>query len=54
MSPLIRAGLAAAALLLTFVPSVAAAPARQADRALERALDKVVEAPGGPPGVFSI
>jgi D-alanyl-D-alanine carboxypeptidase len=46
--------LAALALTATFAPGAWAAPAGPADRALDRALQKVVQAPGGPPGVISI
>jgi D-alanyl-D-alanine carboxypeptidase len=35
-------------------PAVAGIPAMRADRALDRALEKVVETPGGPPGVISL
>jgi D-alanyl-D-alanine carboxypeptidase len=41
-------------LLAAFVPSAGAVPAGPADRALDRALRKVVQAPGGPPGVISV
>ena len=34
--------------------SAGAAPAAVADRALERALERVVDGPGGPPGVISV
>lgn len=46
--------LAAIGLALTFGPAAGAAPAGPADRALDRALRKVVQAPGGPPGVISL
>jgi D-alanyl-D-alanine carboxypeptidase len=46
--------LATIALAATFAPTVGAAPAGPADRALDRALQKVVQAPGGPPGVISL
>jgi D-alanyl-D-alanine carboxypeptidase len=39
---------------LTFGAAAGAAPAGPADRALDRALRKVVQAPGGPPGVISL
>jgi len=44
----------ALALSLTLAVPASAAPAGPADRALDRALAKVVAAPGGPPGVISI
>jgi D-alanyl-D-alanine carboxypeptidase len=44
----------ALALGLTQALPASAVPAGPADRALDRALAKVVEAPGGPPGVISI
>jgi D-alanyl-D-alanine carboxypeptidase len=47
----ISTALAALALAATLVPAAGAAPA---DRALDRALRKVVQAPGGPPGVISL
>jgi D-alanyl-D-alanine carboxypeptidase len=40
--------------LIALVPAAGAAPAGPADRALDRALRKVVQAPGGPPGVISV
>jgi D-alanyl-D-alanine carboxypeptidase len=46
--------LATIALAATFVPTAGAAPAGPADRALDRALQNVVQAPGGPPGVISV
>jgi D-alanyl-D-alanine carboxypeptidase len=51
-----RAAIAVSALALsvTLGPSAGAAPAPVADRALDRALKKVVRAPGGPPGVISL
>ena len=42
------------ALAVAFAPAAGAAPAGPADRALDRALRKVVQAPGGPPGVISL
>jgi D-alanyl-D-alanine carboxypeptidase len=42
------------ALVAALVPAAGAAPAGPADRALDRALRKVVQAPGGPPGVISV
>jgi D-alanyl-D-alanine carboxypeptidase len=42
------------ALVAALVPAAGAVPAGPADRALDRALRKVVQAPGGPPGVISI
>jgi D-alanyl-D-alanine carboxypeptidase len=41
-------------LLAVLVPSAGAVPAGRADRALDRALRKLVQAPGGPPGVISV
>ena len=46
--------LAALALAATLAPAAGAAPAGPADRALDRALRRVVQAPGGPPGVISL
>jgi D-alanyl-D-alanine carboxypeptidase len=46
--------LAALALAATFPPAAGAAPTGPADRALDLALRKVVQAPGGPPGVISV
>ena len=46
--------LTALALSATLAPSAGAGPAGPADRALERALERVVDAPGGPPGVISV
>ena len=40
-------------LAAAMVPAAGAAPAGPADRALDRALRKVVQAPGGPPGVIT-
>ena len=54
MPRLIGTALVVGGLFVLLVPPAGAAPARQADRALERALDRVVRAPGGPPGVISI
>ena len=42
------------ALAVAFAPAAGAAPAGPADRALDRALRNVVQAPGGPPGVISL
>ena len=42
------------ALVAALVPAAGAVPAGPADRALDRALRKVVQAPGGPPGVISV
>jgi D-alanyl-D-alanine carboxypeptidase len=42
------------ALVAALVPAAGATPAGPADRALDRALRKVVQAPGGPPGVISV
>ncbi len=47
-------GLSALALSLALVSPATAAPAAQADRALDRALERLVETPGGPPGVISL
>jgi D-alanyl-D-alanine carboxypeptidase len=48
------AAFAALALAAAPAPAAGAAPAGPADRALDRALRKVVRAPGGPPGVISL
>jgi D-alanyl-D-alanine carboxypeptidase len=46
--------LTALALSATLTASAGANPAGPADRALDRALERVVDAPGGPPGVISV
>jgi D-alanyl-D-alanine carboxypeptidase len=48
-------GLGVAASSFAWVsPAVAGSPVTRADRALDRALEQVVETPGGPPGVISL
>ena len=48
-------GLGAVALSLALVsPAVAGSPAMRADRALDQALQRVVDTPGGPPGAISL
>ena len=48
------AGLCLLAVLAVAAPALAAPPSPRADRALERALDRLVEADGGPPGAVSV
>jgi D-alanyl-D-alanine carboxypeptidase len=51
----LRAGLAVALVFLVGAGAAAAAtPARKADTALDRALQKLVTMPGGPPGVIAV
>jgi D-alanyl-D-alanine carboxypeptidase len=48
------AALCLLAVLAVAAPALAAPPSPRADRALERALDRLVEADGGPPGAVSV